>query len=78
MPKPADQEGEEQIPAMAERSFAAAAQRDIYIIPEPCGKGNMPTAPEFPDAMGKIRAFKVLLEFYPEKLGAADSNVRIS
>ncbi len=78
VPESADQEGKNQVQAMAEGSFAAASQRNIHIIPEPGGKGNMPAAPEFTDAAGKVGAFEVLLQINSEELGTADGNIRIS
>lgn len=77
VPESAGQEGKNQIQAMPEGAFAAAAQGNIYIIPEPSGERNMPAAPELADAVRKVRAFKVLLQFDPEELGAADGNIRI-
>ena len=54
MPKAADEKGKHQIKAMTDFPHPVSAQRDIEIIPEPGGKGNMPTAPEFLDTAGKI------------------------
>ena len=55
-----------------------AAERNINIIPEPGGQGNMPAAPEFLDGKGKIGAFEIRHQTNPEHPGAADGNVGVT
>ena len=78
MPKPADKEGQHQVKAMPEPACPVAAQRNVYIIPEPGGEGDVPAAPEFPDTAGEIGAFKIFFQPDAEKRGAADGNIRIA
>ena len=56
---------------------SVAAQRNIDIIPEPCGEGNMPAAPELSDGKGEIRAFKVCHQINAEEPGTSDGDVGI-
>lgn len=50
-------------------------QRIEHIIPEPCTKGDVPSAPEVRDACCQIRSFKVFLQVYAKNLRRAGSNV---
>ncbi len=38
----------------------------------------MPAAPEFFQAMGKVRAFEIIRQFYAEKQRTPDGNIRIA
>ena len=78
MPETADQKGDQQIQTMPESADAVAAERNINIVPEPCGQGNVPSAPEFFDAERKVRTFEVCHQFYAEQSCTADRNVGIS
>ena len=50
----------------ARKSAAVAAEGNVDVFPEPCGKGDMPSAPEFADTAGDIGVIKVFEELKPE------------
>ena len=46
VPQAADQENNQDVPVFPEFPFAASAEGNIQVIPEPGGQGDMPPAPE--------------------------------
>ncbi len=77
VPEAAHQKGEEEIQAAPPLRHPVAAERDVDIVPEPGGQGDMPAAPKFLDGKGEVWAFEVNRKLYAEKLCTADGNVRI-
>ena len=61
-----------------ERIHAAAAERDVNIIPEPGGQRDMPPAPEIGDAAGNVREIEVLHKMESEHFSQSDRHVGIS
>ena len=54
-----------------------AAERDVHIVPEPGGQGDVPPAPEVGDRRGDVRVVEVLVEREPEHAAEADGHVRV-
>lgn len=48
------------------KSVAVAAEGNVDVFLEPCGKGDMPSAPEFADTAGNIGVIKVFEKLKPE------------
>src|SRR5208282_1513514 len=63
MPESADQEHDHDVDGAAQRSGAAAAERDVEIVAKPMGERDVPAAtPEFGRAARQIRPAEVLHE----------------
>ena len=60
------------------RFHPVSAQRNVDIIPEPAGQGDMPTPPELRNGTGNIRIVEVFIEVKPEHLSQTDGHIRIS
>ena len=78
MPEAAYQKDGQHIDAPADRRYPVSAQRDIDVIPEPAGKGNMPAAPEFLDPPGKIRTVKIPSAADSQQISHADGDIRVA
>ena len=78
VPQSAHQEDDERVTDNLRLRAAAAAQRNIHVIPEPGGQGNVPTPPEFGDIPAEIRDVEVPHQLDTEQLGCADGNIRIA
>ena len=78
VPQSAHQEDDERVPDNLRLRAAAAAQRDIHVIPEPSGQGDVPTPPELGDIPAEIRNVEVPHQLDTEQLGCADGNIRIT
>ena len=78
VPEAADQKGDKQVETVADPPGAAAAQRDVNIVPKPSGEGDVPTAPKFLYGKGEVRTPKVCRQLHAEQSGTADGNVRIA
>ena len=59
-------------------SLAVAAERDIYIFPEPRCQRNMPSFPEFIHGARNIRIVKVFREPEAEHFSETDRHQRIT
>ena len=70
--KPDDQQIEDH---SRERVHTAAAEGDVNIIPEPGGKGYMPSPPEVGDAVGNVWEIEVFREMEPEHFSQTDRHV---
>lgn len=57
---------------------AAATQRNIYIIAEPCSKRDMPTSPELRYVPAEIRHVEIAHQFDTEQLSRAYGYVRVT
>ena len=60
VPKPAENEDDQDINPPARRIHSFSTQGHIKIISKPGGEGNVPTSPEIRDGAGEIREVKVL------------------
>ncbi|MPN04004.1 hypothetical protein SDC9_151240 [bioreactor metagenome] len=78
VPKPAEQHGQHQVDLGAGFPFPVAAKRDIEIVPQPCGKADVPALPEFRRVLGEIRHIKVFAEVVTKCLRRADGHIRIA
>lgn len=76
VPQAGEQKNDHQVTAGAGGAAAAATQRNVQVIPEPAGQGNVPPAPVFPHALGKVGIVEVLGQFQAEK--GADTNGHIA
>ena len=77
VPKAAEQENHERISDDLRLRTPATAQRDIHIIPEPGGQGDVPAAPELRDITAEIRHVEVLHRLEAEEFSRTDGHVRI-
>ena len=57
---------------------AGAAEREIYIIPEPVSQRDMPSSPEFRHGFGNIGIIKILLKLKTEHLCQSDRHIGIT
>ncbi|MCY1538145.1 hypothetical protein D9M68_736700 [compost metagenome] len=64
MPETAEQENDKGITDALPCRYLAAPQGDVYIIPEPGGQRDVPSAPEFCNIAGKIRIGKIAEQVY--------------
>ena len=78
VPETAQEENDESVPYNFRFRDAAAAQRDINIIPKPSRQGNVPTAPKLRNVAAEIRHVEVPHQLYAEQLGCAYGNVGIA
>jgi len=60
MPQAAYQHGDHNVYISAEFAFAVTAQRDIQVVTQPGGQGDVPPAPEIGKADGGVGVQKVL------------------
>lgn len=66
VPESAQQENDESIPDNLPFRTPAAAERDIDVIAEPRGQGDMPTPPELRDVPAEIGDVEVPHQFDTE------------
>lgn len=78
MPKAGDEKYYERIADGLRQPFPAAAQWDIEVVLEPCGKRNVPPPPEFPYVAREVRGREIPLELYAEELRYAYRYVGIA
>ena len=78
VPQAADQKGEQQVAVFLRSGAAAAAQRDINIIPQPAGEADMPPRPDILDRIRKEGLAEVFGQRQTQHLTDAENNVRIA
>ena len=78
VPQSGREENDQKVQNGAERSPAVPSQRDIEIIAEPVGKGNVPAPPEFADGLGAVGQVKVFPEGKTERFRQSDSHIGIA
>ena len=59
-------------------ALPTSAERNIEVIPEPLGQGNVPAPPELGDAGGDVGIVEVVLELKAEHLTQADGHLGIA
>ena len=77
MPKAADRKRHHDVQRAPKRADAAAAQRNIDVIPEPCGQADVPPPPEIPNGDGEIRLAEILHQVVAQYLRRADGDVAV-
>ena len=60
------------------RGAAVAAERDVYIVPKPCGKGDVPASPEIGDGTGNIRVTEIFFKMKSEHFSETDCHIGIA
>ena len=78
MPEAADHEHEKRVQSCPPRAEPVAAQRNIEVLAEPSGEGDMPPAPEILDVRGEVGIGEVPRHVQREQPGASDSDIRIA
>ena len=77
MPQSRCQEYQEKIHAGARQPLPVASQRNVKILPEPGGEGDMPAPPELADRGRQIRIIEVLFVGKAEHPAQADGHVGV-
>jgi hypothetical protein len=77
MPDTAQQKYEKDGTTPSGQAGPVAAQRNVQIIPEPGGQGNMPAGPKFTNIPGKVREVKIPHQPEPHYAGSPTGNIRI-
>ena len=78
MPQPRAEKHDQLVPVSLCLALPVAAQWDIQTFPEPSGKGDMPSAPEFLNTGRDVRIVKVFLEVEPKAQAQADGHIAVS
>ena len=78
VPQAADGKDDEEICIRSHPPSAAPAQRDIEVVPEPGGEGDVPAPPELPDGAGEVGRAEVFHQPETQHLGAAQGHIRVS
>lgn len=78
VPESAHEESDHKIQTVPPFGNAAAAQRDIDIVPEPGGERDVPPAPKFLDGEGEVGTLEVGHQVDAEQLGAAYGYVGVA
>ena len=78
MPQSAKEKNDHEIQASACIRDAVSAERDIQIIPEPAGQGDVPAAPKIPEGLGDVGVIKILKKLEAEHLSQPHGHVRVT
>ena len=78
VPQTAEQEYHNGVANVHKFAATASSQGEIYIIPEPCGKGDVPATPEVRDAGSQIGIVEVLGELNAKQACCSYSNIAVS
>ena len=78
VPQAGQDKNDHQVAAGAGQAAAAAAQGNVEVIPEPAGKRDMPAAPVFAHALGKVGVIEVFRQVQPEKAADADGHIAVA
>ena len=78
VPEAGQEHGDRQVANRLPLCAPVASQRDVKVIPEPGGEGNMPAAPEVRGIPGKIRETEILHQVNAQKLGGAPGDVGVT
>lgn len=77
MPQPRAEKHDQLVPVSLCLALPVAAQWDIQVFPEPGGKGDMPSAPEFLNTGRDVRIVEVFLEVEPKAQAQADGHIAV-
>src|SRR6266850_3148579 len=72
MPETAQEHDDDQINRGSCPSNAVAAERNVKVIAQKCGKRDVPAPPEIGEANGRVRKTEVILEMKTETESRAD------
>src|SRR5262245_64705100 len=75
VPRAAHAHGDHQVEALARKTPAVAAERDVDVIADPEGQRHVPPSPELADARREVRMVEVLGEPEPGEQPEADDEV---
>ena len=78
VPQPGECKDDEQIETGAPQAAAAAAQRNVDIIPEPAGQRDVPPPPVFADGAGKVGVVEVFRQGDTEEFSDADGHIAVA
>jgi len=79
MPEAADHHGDDEIQVREDfPARAEAGQREIQIIAQPIGEGDVPATPEVGNVLGGVGAIEVGRKRDAEQQGGAQGDVRVS
>ena len=77
VPQTGGQKDDEFVEVRPQLAAVTASERDIKIVPEPGGQGDMPPSPEFLDRRGGIRIIEIFQEPEPEDPSHTDGHVAV-
>ena len=78
MPEAGEGPDDQKIQIHPARSLAVAAERNIDILPEPGGKGDMPPLPEFTDGTRGVGIIEIFLEGEAEHAAETDGHIGVA
>src|ERR1700749_667431 len=78
VPETADQHGEEQAEEGAPFAVAVATQRDVQVVAQPGGEGDVPAPPEIREAPRAVGIAEVVRELEAEAEREADGAQRVA
>ncbi len=78
MPEPPKQHGHKQIAIRPERAHPVAAKRNIEIVSQPAGQGNVPTSPEIIYAEAGIGVIEILRDIIAKPPCHTDRHKRVA
>ena len=78
MPEAGSHPDDEDVENVPDAGAAAAAERDIEIIPEPCAERHVPAPPELRDALCDIRIAEVFREREAEDAAQPDGHIAVA
>ena len=78
VPESAQEKGEEKVRQHSGEAFAVAAQRNVQIVAQPTGQGDVPATPEVLNVGGLVGRVEVLRQVNVEEERAADGHVAVS
>ena len=78
VPQSGEEPDDGNVQQLAAQPLAVAAQRDIHILPEPCGQADVPAPPELRDGAGLVGIVEVLQKPEAEQTSKADGHVGVA
>ncbi len=78
VPQAADQKGEEQVERPARLGHPVASQRDVHVVAEPGGQGDVPAPPEFRDGTGEVGMVEVFHQLHTHHLRRPKCDIGIA
>lgn len=78
VPESAQEKDQKEVERSALFAAPVSAQRDIQVVSEPAGKGNVPPAPELAERAGDVGIIEVDAQLKAEKSPKADGHVRVA
>ena len=72
VPESAEEHGKGQVDVGAGGAFLVATERDVEVVAEPCGEGDVPALPEVGEADGSVGVAEVVLNGETEAEGDTD------